>query len=607
MSKTLQKKDIFKQVILDGMCKVLNEEMGYNLKYSNDVNNINTKHKGEAFLKFYLNAIFKHYYKIDDDSIEQGIVDNCGDKGIDFIALDENKVYILQCKYNYFNPKEIEDFIKIPENIKSNHYNNTANANLKAFISEIKKIKRPEYNLIYVTSESISEETKFFYEEKSNEYNNIQLSIIAFSDLKSEYDSVISMGENAPEEIVFELGQEDHRELMTIESNPTVIITQKGSKLKMLYQRKDCRERLFNLNIRQWLGKNSVNKEMINTIKNEPNKFFYYNNGITAICESFSLSPDHSKLICKKFQVVNGAQTLTTIAKQPDAVDLSSVKILLKIIEADKYMSGDKASSLAHNIVKNNNSQTIIKSIDFRSNDNIQLSIEYKVKEKKLKYPLDYPMKNEIVYKRKRRINDNRLKTVSMENIAKTYYSTFINPNDICLSSKKLWDISDKGYYYDIFGMDGEKIDNISEEKFYKLFGCYYIFCYINEKLKKVNKNESVVFYFKYHLLWGMYNLFKVKYSEEDIVNKIFKRIVEKGYYVNPHFGESKERVFNAYYEKIQRIITSEVVRKQKESEKQGENIAYRTLLVSKDFTDILKYRIDEITSEELLDLIVDI
>lgn len=606
MSKTLQKKDVFKQIILDGMCEVLNKEMGYNLKCSNDVNNINTKHKGEAFLKFYLNSIFKNYYKIDDDSIEQGITDNCGDKGIDFIALDENKVYILQAKYNDFNDKEIEDFIKIPENIKSNYYNNTANANLKAFISEIKKLKKPEYNLIYVTSVSISEETKKFYEEKSNEYNNLQLSIIAFSDLKAEHDSVMSMGENAPDEIVFELGQEDHRELMTIESNPTVIITQKGSKLKMLYQRKDCRERLFNLNIRQWLGKNSVNKEMINTIIKEPNKFFYYNNGITAICESFSLSQDHTKLFCKKFQVVNGAQTLTTIAKQPDSVDLSAVKVLIKIIEADKYTSGDKASSLAHNIVKNNNSQTIIKSIDFRSNDNVQVSIEAKVKDRKLKYPLDYPMKNEIAYKRKRRINDNRLKTISMENVAKTYYSTFINPNDICLSSKKLWDTSDKGYYYDIFGIDGEKIDTIPDEKFYKLFGCYYIFCYINEKLKNVNKNESIAFYFKYHILWSMYNLFKVRYSEEDITNKIFKRIVEKGYYVNPNFGEPKERVFNSYYEKVQRIITSEVIRKQKESERQGENIAYRTLLVSKDFTETLKYRIDEITPDELLELILD-
>lgn len=59
------------------------------------MNNQLPKSKITAFLKFYLNEIFKDYYRIDEDQIEQGIIDNAYDKGIDFIAIGENKIYII--------------------------------------------------------------------------------------------------------------------------------------------------------------------------------------------------------------------------------------------------------------------------------------------------------------------------------------------------------------------------------------------------------------------------------------------------------------------------------------------------------------------------------
>ena len=95
------------------------------------------------------------------------------------------------------------------------------------------------------------------------------------------------MGDNPPDKVTLNLGNEDVLELNTISPNETILITQKGSKLRSLYQNREYRERLFNLNIRQWLGKNTVNKGMIDTIEHAPDKFFYYNNGITAICENY--------------------------------------------------------------------------------------------------------------------------------------------------------------------------------------------------------------------------------------------------------------------------------------------------------------------------------
>ena len=456
--------------------------------------------------------------------------------------------------------------------------------------------------MLFVTTEKVTNEEEEYYSSLVED-ENIQFSIIDSTKLRTEYESIKTMGDNPPDKVTLNLGNEDVIELNTISPNETILITQKGSKLRSLYQNREYRERLFNLNIRQWLGKNTVNKGMIETIEKSPDKFFYYNNGITAICENYYLDKEKQSLDCTKFQVVNGAQTLTTIAKEPETVDLTNVKVLIKIVKADKYTSGDKESSLAFNIVKNNNSQTVIKSIDFRSNDEVQIAIENKVKEYKLKYPLDYPISKEVVYKRKRRLNEPKKKTISMENIAKTYYCMFINPPDVYLSSKKMWDISENGHYYKIFGINGQKVNTISDEEFYKLFASYYIYCYIDMKIKNIlvtkNKEEYAPYYFKYHIIWGINELLKLKYSNEEII-RIFKQIVNKGYYVNASINESKEQAFNVYFDKIQRFINSKV----DEAKEDAENVAYRSLLTGEKFIKSLKRRITEERPEDLPELI---
>lgn len=286
MAKTELKKDVFKNNMLEDMLKIANNELGYSLKHPGDVNNLDTKTKGKLFLKFYLNEIFQKTYRIDADAIEQGIVDNANDKGIDFITIDDDKVYIIQTKYQYKPLKEIPDFINLPQSIKTDLYKNTCNSELKAYFAEIKRKKNLEYNLLFVTTEKVSNEEEEYYASLVNN-EHIQFSIIDSTKLRTEYETIKTMGDNPPDRVTLNLGNEDVLELNTIYPNETILITQKGSKLKGLYQNREYRERLFNLNIRQWLGKNTVNKGMIETLETAPDKFFYYNNGITAICEDY--------------------------------------------------------------------------------------------------------------------------------------------------------------------------------------------------------------------------------------------------------------------------------------------------------------------------------
>ena len=65
----------------------------------------------------------------------------------------------------------------------------------------------------------------------------------------------------------------------------TWVFSMQGDRIADLYERGGLR--LFARNIRGFLGmKTKINKGMLATLKNEPDRFYYYNNGITMVCDA---------------------------------------------------------------------------------------------------------------------------------------------------------------------------------------------------------------------------------------------------------------------------------------------------------------------------------
>lgn len=132
---------------------------------------------------------------------------------------------------------------------------------------------------------------------------------------------------------------------------------------------------LFEENVRVFLGEeNFVNKRIYDTaLSNESDLFWYYNNGITVVCESFAYQPGfrNSVMQLQNPQIVNGGQTSHALfaASQADFGAIERVRILLRIIET-------KESSLYARVAEATNSQTPIRSRDLRSNDPILLKLE---------------------------------------------------------------------------------------------------------------------------------------------------------------------------------------------------------------------------------------
>lgn len=288
-----KKSDIFKAAITDFVTPFIKD-----LGYSNPDRAPNTV-RGRAFLNFYLKQIFSQFIDIDEDSLEIGQVDRKGDRGIDFIYISENNIYIVQSKYEkrIDTKTELTYFTELPINISKDKFYSDANADLKGFIDEIKLIKNPSFKLFFVTFAKIDDETIAHYEERES-HLDVDYSILGFSQLGQEYRRVQSLDDLPPDEVKLNLGNEDYLHLGQITGHfDTILVTQQGSKIKGLYSQKNHKESLFNHNIRYWLGKNAVNKGMIDTIDEEPNNFLYYNNGITAITENMYIEDNY--LICK--------------------------------------------------------------------------------------------------------------------------------------------------------------------------------------------------------------------------------------------------------------------------------------------------------------------
>ncbi|WP_156254722.1 AIPR family protein [Sandarakinorhabdus oryzae] len=90
-------------------------------------------------------------------------------------------------------------------------------------------------------------------------------------------------------------------------------------KLKALYDEHGAK--LVRANIRGFKGSTEVNEDIQKTLSDEAQLFHYLNNGLTAYCDRLELYPvdrtnaERKRVTAKGFAIINGAQTLGSIAK----------------------------------------------------------------------------------------------------------------------------------------------------------------------------------------------------------------------------------------------------------------------------------------------------
>jgi hypothetical protein len=147
--------------------------------------------------------------------------------------------------------------------------------------------------------------------------------------------------------------------------------------------------RLFTPNIRIYLGETDVNDGIIETLRESPEIFWYYNNGITALCSSVRKKPiggsgrESGFFECKDIRIVNGAQTVGSIARAfklyPTSVQQARVPI--RIISLENCPEGFEKE-----VTRSNNTQNRIDRRDFVALDQEQERIRNELRLENIVY-----------------------------------------------------------------------------------------------------------------------------------------------------------------------------------------------------------------------------
>ncbi len=72
-------------------------------------------------------------------------------------------------------------------------------------------------------------------------------------------------------------------------------------------------DQIYDKNVRKYLGLKRINKGIADTLRNSPEKFGLYNNGITIVASSRSMSDDMATVTLTDPYIVNGCQTTRTV------------------------------------------------------------------------------------------------------------------------------------------------------------------------------------------------------------------------------------------------------------------------------------------------------
>jgi hypothetical protein len=153
------------------------------------------------------------------------------------------------------------------------------------------------------------------------------------------------------------------------------VFTMRGDAIAKLFLTSGIR--LFARNIRGFMGHNTpVNDGIASTLREEPHRFFYYNNGITIVCDRAEKRSHQGRDILQvgNAQIINGQQTTRTLATNMAQAEKATV--LLKVIQVPRTDGDTDFEKLISSVVQGTNWQNAIKVSDLMANDRTQIGIE---------------------------------------------------------------------------------------------------------------------------------------------------------------------------------------------------------------------------------------
>lgn len=248
--------------------------------------------------------------------------------------------------------------------------------------------------------------------------------------------------------------------------------------LKLIQDENETIHSIFDDNVRDFQGNNSVNKKIRNTLESKNfDLFCVLNNGVTVVATS--ITPAGNRFTIRDYQVVNGCQTSHVLHDCQKIEGVEQVNVPIKIIVTED-------DDIKTNITLATNSQTEVKTEQLEALSIFQKRLELYFNAEKTKIPLYYERRSQQ-YNSHSGIKRSQIISIPIQ--IKSFASMFLNSPHLVT-----------GYYGTIVKRFSGKIFNEDHK-----FAPYYVsaLCYFrieqffkSGELKAANKKA------RFHIMY---------------------------------------------------------------------------------------------------------
>lgn len=376
--------------MIDFRTQIREDIKEYQIRYPN-ISNIE---KDEWAFNYWV--LDKFFYE-DEELIEDKIIDY-NDMGVDAYEIyeDAKEIYLIQNKYYGDSSKLSVDYVKNDFLLRpiTALENGTYRKSLEVqnFFNKYKNHDDfTVYLQIYVTNNNRCKEAEQYVKTFNTKHPKYRASIFYLDDIKEKYygdtkqnkQNIAVQIHSVNKGTILNINTDDYKLENVLDAK--YVFTPVSSIFRLYRNSIERNYPIFDMNIREYLGNKGVNKKIYETLLDPDDRknFFYYNNGITMICDEMSSVETHSfgnninaVFTVKNPQIVNGCQTVNSIYEALKNVDPRELEqnykdtfVMLKILQINR--DNEYEEILYKNIVTYNNSQNSIDEKTFVANNSI--------------------------------------------------------------------------------------------------------------------------------------------------------------------------------------------------------------------------------------------
>lgn len=341
----------------------------------------NSVEKGTRFLEWVLSNVFQ----LREDEVEPALaIGGKHDNGIDAVFEANNELYIIQGKYGQSQNVDsihrfINDCIRLLENSPDTNREAVIDATFK--IREAFKNNTP-IHCCYVTNTQLIDWEKGQV-KTALDGKNISNTNFHIYDIESIVERIQLNRGDLPKEFKTKRFKIRHTTACKHSSNKGetyIAVVSLKAFADFIAQDKGS-DLIFYSNIRNYLNSTNINSGIRKTIETDPKSFWYYNNGITVVCDE--LVDNNQELVVTAPQIVNGCQTAKSIfatykkvAHQTPEDILNDGHILIRFIKIKRSLSDVDKKQFRDDVTRYTNSQNAVKGLDFYSLDQFQRDLK---------------------------------------------------------------------------------------------------------------------------------------------------------------------------------------------------------------------------------------